>query len=264
LTPFTGVEVEDRQFFNLMSHVRVLDFHTPMLFELQPTFLPGVRLELGSVEYLRISTVLHARSPADATIVEVDAHTVVLRSQIESNPMLRPHHERPLRPELAIVPRPRSGKFPRVVLHLSRHMAEKEAYHFLRDTDELVLVVNELQEVDPILLAVLLALTLIPQAWLRGNSLSPVEGGSLRGQVPHLTLVGDGPLSKQHTTALARRFRVDQQEPTLAAFIRAFADQTYGREELQARCDTLSHGEYQEKIGREASVMEMGEHVTVA
>lgn len=266
LTLFMGVKVEDPQFFNLMSHVRVLDFHTPLLFELKPTFRPGVRLALGSVEYLRISMVPHARSPADATIVEVDAHTVVLRGQtrFESNPILPPHHDGPLRSELAIVPRPTSGKFPRVVLHLSHHMAEPEAYSFLRDTDELVLIVNELQKVDPTLLADLLALTLIPQVWLRVNSFPPVESGSLHGQVPHLILVGDGPLSKQQTSALTRRFRVDQQEPMLAAFICPFADQTYGREELQARCDILSHGEYQEKIGREASVIEMGEHATVA
>ncbi|CAK9785882.1 hypothetical protein CC85DRAFT_150584 [Cutaneotrichosporon oleaginosum] len=167
--------------------------------------------------------------------------------------------------ELAVEPIARAR---RVVLHLGRNMAPPEAYDIAGNADELVLVVNDLRTVAPRLLADLLTWALIPVAWFHQNNSSaedfdadnwhPVAGCDMRGRVPHITIVGFSPISHKHSAALSQRFHTPSQ-PTLASFIESFGAQTYGVDELKARCEIIGRNDYAAKIGVKAFNYEMGE-----
>lgn len=248
-------------FHALLLTVEVLDFCSVLIFERPFLSCPGVCLDIGMVPYLRVWSVLHHRIVDDATVVDAEAKTLVLlgKTPVESLPQLAPPPDQKPHYELAIVPRPTNGKFQRVVVHLGKYMAPKASYGFLRDTEALVLVVDDLQETDPGLIADLLALNLIPAAWWDSGERQrwyPVEGGE-RGRLPHLTIVGDGQLSKQHVAALAERLEADDLRPTLVEYIRAF-EETYGAETLDQACEMLTFEEYEEHVGKEAYAIEMG------
>ncbi|GMK54900.1 hypothetical protein CspeluHIS016_0114860 [Cutaneotrichosporon spelunceum] len=248
-------------FYDLLSATRVVDFWSVMVFEVPGIACSGARLDIGTISCLRIWTVMHCRDAATAPVVQADVGTLVLlgRSPARKIPESEMFIAGTPHSELAVIPTSR-GKISRAVLHLGKDLAPAPAYHFLQKAEALVLVITDLEAVEPVLLANLLGLALIPATWWNdsGDGWYPVEGSSMCGRVPRLIVVGNGPITDKQARTLVRVFGVDSPVPTLADYIRTFADEVYGLKELEKRCNMRSLKEYKTDVGEEAYKLEFG------